>query len=137
MTFSGHISRTVNPAARVFTTGRAGAKIDRFVVHHQAGYSATTLGTMTSGSVSATYVINGDGTAVGVVHEEHTPFTNGNLAWNRRSRGLFCRCAGRRRGESACDQRLCPVACRAPKNLPEAHPQGEAKTMGRELVVSR
>jgi peptidoglycan hydrolase-like protein with peptidoglycan-binding domain len=88
MTFSGHISETSGVAARNYATGRAGTAVDRIVLHHQASTNSNvTLGMMSSGSrqVSANYVIRGNGRAVGVVHEEHTPFTNGNLAWNRRS----------------------------------------------------
>lgn len=87
MTFSGHTTATAAPASKNFARGRAGVKPDHFVVHHQAGFTPTTLGMMTSGSrqVSANYVVSSDGSATGVVNEEDTPFTNGNLGWNRRS----------------------------------------------------
>lgn len=84
---SKHTDKTVTPAASNYNKGRAGVKVDRIVLHHQAGYSATTLSMMSTGSrkVSANYVVNSDGSVVSVVDENDTPFTNGNLAWNRRS----------------------------------------------------
>lgn len=89
MTFSGYATRFATAHSNNFEKGRRGTKIDRFVVHHQAGYTDYTLQMMTSGSrqVSATYVIDGTGAgqAIGVVHEEDTPYTNGSGPWNRRS----------------------------------------------------
>lgn len=88
MTFSAYSTEHVSPAASNFDHGRAGVKLDRFVLHHQASdNSDETLRLMHTGEreVSATYVVRSNGVAVGVVNEEDTPYTNDDIGWNRRS----------------------------------------------------
>lgn len=87
MTYSAHTSRTVTAHPRNYGAGRAGTKIDRFVLHHIAGTLGVLESMVTSGSrrVSPTYGVGSSGEVVGMVREEDTPFTNGHLQWNRRS----------------------------------------------------
>lgn len=88
MTYSNQLDRIVAPASTKYNKGRAGVTISHIVLHHQAGFSSNTLYVMsTNGTrkVSANGVVNKDGTSVGVVREEDTPYTNGHLGWNRKS----------------------------------------------------
>lgn len=88
MTYSNQFDRVVAPASTKHNKGRAGVPISHIVLHHQAGFSSNTLYLMsTNGTrkMSASGVVNKDGSSVGVVHEEDTPYTNGHLGWNRKS----------------------------------------------------
>jgi hypothetical protein len=94
------MSRDYSPLT-AYTSGNAGqystrgVAIDHFLIHHAATTSlSSVLGMMSSGSrqVSANYVIDIDGTVVGVVPEHLRAWTSGSssdggagAAWDRRS----------------------------------------------------
>lgn len=92
MTFSGLTNQVRESSQR---SNRNGARIDTFLIHHQAGTNDdSVINEMVTGSkqVSANYTISNEGRLTGVVPEEYRAWTSGSstdggkgAAWDRRS----------------------------------------------------